>query len=319
MRTKFRTASLRDVGMEAIESVQFNALRLSGGDDGISVSLSLVGGGSASISTDKKVLLRVLAHLLENAVREVGVGGHVTLQITSSGSSGPGGKVVVFEIVDDGKGLPAGTCLDQGSDLAGLKPVPSHRYAIGRNLRGLDSNDPESLKRVRIEMEEGLKDLKQNGVGVGLPLSYHLVRELGGDLRHDSGHEKGTRIWFALPIARESDMDVVIGGSPLETETISKAGKPPASITISLEQANKRRRIDDATFATFSSDGSTTSGDESAGDNTAESPATPSAATATTATEPPPEAVAKCGVKASMPFSVLIVEDTDICECTCWL
>lgn len=324
LKTKFKHANLREVGAEAIESIQFNALRLTGGDDGISVSLKLVGveGGPAAVSTDQGVLLRVLAHLLDNAVREVDCGGQVMLQITSTGGSN---GVVLVEITDDGKGLPSGTCLDQGVDSSlgggnnkdkdgtssGTKRAPVHRYVIGN--RRLYSDDPDQIQKARVEMEEKLRDLKQNGVGVGLPLSYHLVRALGGDLRHDhqynSTGKKGTRIWFALPSRHDTEedkdgdkMEINDDVSVLKSEMILKRGiQPPASITFDLNNnPNKRMRTGDADFANFSSDSSATSGSE-----TVETSMTPALK---------PEAVAKCGVKASMPLSVLIVEDTDICK-----
>jgi len=161
-----------------------------------------------------------------------------------------------------------------------------------------------------VRMEEKLRDLRQNGVGVGLPLSYHLVRSLGGDLRLDTHYaEKGTRIWFFLPNEEGMGEDVGICGM-LKTETIPKRGiQPPASITIAVgpgemsgeDNRTKRRRISETNFANFCSDSSSNSGHE-----------TLMSLTPTTG-EPEPAAVAKCGVKASMPFSVLVVEDTDIC------
>ena len=316
LKTKFDPVSLCELGTEAIESLHFNALRMTGGDDGISISLDLVGnGGPAALRTDRGVLLRVLAHLLENAVREVNSGGKVMLRITSSaGSNSPSGRSgALVEIIDDGKGLPLGTCLDQGedvlsSDTGGMKRAPIHRYVVGN--RGMSSNDPDQIQKARSEMEEKLRDLKQNGVGVGLPLSYHLVRSLGGDLRHDHLAEKGTRIWFVLPdVTDETKMEVESVALLKSQTVIKKHGQPPVSITLDINQAagNKRRRTDDNDFATFSSDTSTSSSSE-----TAETPMT---AAEPVPEEPAPEAVAKCGVKASMPFSVLIVEDTDICKC----
>ena len=300
LKTKFDSVDLRNVGLEAIESIQFNALRLSGGDDGISVSLNLIGdGGPSIIRTDRTVLLRVLAHLLENAVREVDSGGKVILQLKSVGTSASKVPGVFVEVIDDGNGLPAGTCLDQGKNLSS-KGAPSNRYVMG-NLK-LSSQDPDQLQKARMEMERELQDLKQNGVGVGLPLSYHLVNALGGELRHDTSYAgKGTRVWFFLP---ESSMEVDDKATLLKTENIpKKGGRPPANIIINIEeQASKRRRISENNFSTFvSSDGSHSSGRDD--DTFATS----------LSHKPAPEAVAKCGVKASMPFSVLIVEDTDIC------
>jgi hypothetical protein len=312
LRIKAGTVDLRELGVDAIEGLHFNALRLSGGDDGISVSLDLVGaGGPSAVLTDGAVLLRILAHLLENAVREVGPGGSVKLRITSSGGAS-GGTLV--EVVDDGNGLPIGTCLDKGDDVSGgvlVETAPIHRYVIGSRIPTSPTNDPDELQRVRVTMEKKLRDLRQNGVGVGLPLSYHLVRSLGGDLRHDTHYaEKGTRIWFFLPNEEGMGEDVGLCGA-LKTETIPKKGiQPPASITIGVgpgeisgeNSRSKRRRIE-TNFANFCSDSSSNSGDE-----------TLMSLTPNTG-EPEPAAVAKCGVKASMPFSVLVVEDTDICKC----
>jgi len=302
LKTKIESVDLRGVGLEAIENLRFNNLRLSGWDDGISVSLGLVGAsGRGAMDTDRIVLLRVLAHILENAVREVSTGGRVKLQITSSAQT-PGNNragSVIFEVLDDGKGLPDGTCLDQGGDgidLVTPHPASSHRYRIG-NKPGL-SNDPNDIRRCQ---EEGLRDLTQNGIGAGLPLSYHLVRMLGGDLRYEK-LSKGTKIWFALPNTLEEKVDNV---ALLQTETLLKRGLPPGQITFTPDLDNSRRRINDETkLGDFSDGGSTTSGDEMASVKTV---------SAKIAEEPAPKAVAKRGTKASMPFSVLIVEDTDIC------
>mmetsp|Transcript_32431 Transcript_32431/g.47994 ORF Transcript_32431/g.47994 Transcript_32431/m.47994 type:complete len:825 (+) Transcript_32431:312-2786(+) len=307
LKTKFGTVSLHDVGLEAIEKIQFDNLRKSRRDDGISVSLSLVGrdDGPESMNTDRPALLRILAHLLENSVREVDTGGKVTLQMTSIRTR-DGMCSVLVEVMDNGKGLPPGTCLDQGGYVKGNKgnndnEMPAaalfNRYLISKN-RG-DSTDPDQLQKIRSEMEEKLRDLKHNGVGVGLPLSYHLVRVLGGDLRHEKLSPTGTKIWFVLPN--------ILGGNfaALTTKTILKKELPPAEISFTLPQeSNKRKRVkDDADFGTFvsASDG-----------HTDDDTATMQSVTIASA-EPAPEAVAKSGVKASTPFSVLVVEDTDIC------
>ena len=295
---KKESVGLRDVGLEALDNIQFSDLRLKGGDDNISVSLSLVGdGGPSAVQTDRVVLLRVLAHLLENAVREVDSGGSVTLKITSSRSNDPSGRgVVLVEVIDDGKGLPFGTCLDKGGESS--RPAPIHRYTT----TGKQSDHPDELVKARAEMEAGLRDLKQNGVGVGLPLSYHLVRMLGGELRHDTSTSEGTRIWFALPHNVSGDKMEEDDEDALDTETIRKKGVVPTHIAFTSEQSNKRQRVDDAEFGNFvvssDSDSSAAGGSDKSTTSTA---------------DPAPQAVAKCGVKASLPFSVLIVEDTDIC------
>lgn len=283
------------MGLQAIESIKFQDLRLKGGDDGITVSLKLIGQrGPAAIHIDRAVLLRVLAHLLENSVREVSPGGNVTLQITSSINSSEKG-VVLFEVIDNGKGLPPGTCLDNRGDSNNTtSPALRHRYVIGRS----SCNDPDEMEKARAEMEEGLRSLKQNGVGVGLPLSYHLVCILGGDLRYEK-LSVGSKIYFTLQ-GKQATNTVIDNSDVLKTETILKSKIPPTEISFVPKEhsTNKRQRVDDFDFENFvSCDTSlTTSGDS---DTLSSGPAT--------------VAVAKCGVKAELPFSVLIVEDTDIC------
>lgn len=256
------------------------------------------------------MLLRVLAHLLENAVREASPGGKVNLQITSSppSAANPVGSVLV-EVMDDGKGLPPGTCLEATMGDFGAVNGGSHRYAIGN--KG-SQDDPDELQKAREEMEEGMRDLKQNGVGVGLPVSYHLVRMLGGDLRHDAKISGGTRIWFTLPNKIE-DSDEDDQYDVLETEKIFKKALPPTQISFiqSGGESNKKRKrdVDDADFGNFvSSDSSAATSND--GDDSTMVNATWTSMKVDSVT---PVSVAKCGVKASMPFSVLIVEDTDIC------
>lgn len=313
LHTKITPFNLRNVGIEAIEKIKFNDLRLNGSDDGITVSVNFVGeGGPSALNTDRQVLSRVLAHLLENAVREVNRGGNVTLQITSSSPSRGTDSVgaVLVEVMDDGNGLPSGTCLEATTSGIGGVNGGSHRYAIGNHG---SQDDPDELQKARAEMEEGLRNLKQNGVGVGLPVSYHLVRMLGGDLRHDAEFAGGTRIWFTLPNKIENG-DVDDQFEVLKTETILKKGLPPTQISFvhsGESDTKKRKREDDADFGNFvSSDSSAATSND--GDDIS---MITSAANGkeTNADSVPPAAVAKCGVKASMPFSVLIVEDTDIC------
>lgn len=254
---------------------------------------------------------------MENAVREANPGGNIHLQITSfppSDSSATttnndnGVGSVLVEVLDDGKGLPPGTCLDATNEAIGPVRGGSRRYCIGK--RG-SQDDPDELQKARAEIEEGLRNLKQNGVGVGLPLSYHLVRMLGGDLRHDAEFSGGTRIWFALPNAIDnSDMDDQY--DVLETDQVFKKALLPDQITFvesSGERNRKRTRDHDVCFGSFvSSDSSAATSVETDDVTKAHADQKPKLDTT-----PEPAAVAKCGVKASMPFSVLIVEDTDIC------
>lgn len=161
LRVKVDDVDLRTLGLDAIEGVRFDSLRMSRGDDGIYVTLDLVGaGGPESVRTDGAVVLRVLTHLLENVVREIGPCGHVNLRITSSDVRG-----ILVEVINDGNGMPTGTCLDQGHVAGGKyrKSATIHRYAIDNSI----TNDSDELLRVRIQMEDKLRYMRQNGVGVG--------------------------------------------------------------------------------------------------------------------------------------------------------
>ena len=61
LRTKCNSIDLGDLGLEAMEKIPVNDLRLTGGDDGISVSLKLVGeGGPGAVHTDRAALLSIL-------------------------------------------------------------------------------------------------------------------------------------------------------------------------------------------------------------------------------------------------------------------
>ena len=129
----------------------------------------------------------------------------------------------LVEVTDNGKGLPPGTCLDGTTTDMDVIRARSRRHLISN--RG--SDDPDELQKARTQIEEGLRNLKQNGVGVGLPLSYHLVRMLGGDLRHDTDYVGGTKIFFVVPnkIDNGGEDDV------LKSEIISKKSAPPTQIT----------------------------------------------------------------------------------------
>jgi CheY-like chemotaxis protein len=158
--------------------------------------------------------------------------------------------------------------------------------------------------------------LQQNCVGVGLPLSYHVNSTiLGGDLRHDAEFSGGTRIWLTLPNnIDDSDKDEQCHVLNAE-QIIFKKGLPPAQISFAEsggELNKKRKRDDDADLENFVSPDTSAPTSPIDGDDITEAPDSQKAKKVDTT--PEPATVAKCGVvKASMPFSVLIVEDIDIC------
>jgi CheY-like chemotaxis protein len=62
------------------------------------------------------------------------------------------------------------------------------------------TNDWTAACTLRDKIEAAINSHKENGTGIGLSLSYHIVAALGGDLKYDSNPEQGlTKFWFSLP------------------------------------------------------------------------------------------------------------------------
>ena len=99
MKTTLGIVTLKSIGVDALAA----APQPSSGD--VDVLLNLEGGGPESIFTDRSVLLRVLGHLLDNAIRETKEG-CVTLRIGYHSDNVACGKVT-FQVEDTGPGLPS--------------------------------------------------------------------------------------------------------------------------------------------------------------------------------------------------------------------
>ena len=156
----------------------------------VEVALELIGGGPAFLYTDANVLKKVLRHLLENAV-QVTERGNITLKIAHEGDR------CVFTIIDSGSGITIyEPPLGAGTNL----PPIFQRYH--QELVPEETQDFEQATTLRDKIEKGINSHRQNGIGIGLSLTYHLVRALGGELCYSS--EPGlTQFWFSVPHALE--------------------------------------------------------------------------------------------------------------------
>jgi len=117
--------------------------------------------GAEAIQSDRQALAKVIAKLLDNAIKFTGPKGSILLRAL------PGtDRAIVFEIEDDGIGISA-------ASLAGVTAAFSQ-------VRG------------------GL-DRRHEGSGLGLYLSNRLMLLLGGRLEIDSAPGKGTVVRLTIP------------------------------------------------------------------------------------------------------------------------
>jgi len=156
----------------------------------VEVAFELIGGGPGFLCTDAAVLKKVLRHLLDNAMH-VTEHGNITLQILEQDVR------CVFTIIDSGPGI---TTYEPPLGVHTNLPPIFQRYH--QELVPEETQDFEQATTLRDKIEKGINSHRQNGIGIGLSLTYHLVRALGGELCYSS--EPGlTQFWFSVPHALE--------------------------------------------------------------------------------------------------------------------
>jgi PAS domain S-box-containing protein len=145
------------------------------------------GDGPALAVTDRKVLRRLLRHLLNNAM-------DVTLTGTVSLGIGYKNQRLTFSVTDTGPGLEMPQNATEG-DL----PVIFQRYH--QELLPEDTAQPNLTRAssIREKIEKSINNHKKTGMGIGLSLTYHLVQALGGEIRCTSTMGVGTKFQFSLP------------------------------------------------------------------------------------------------------------------------
>jgi signal transduction histidine kinase len=117
--------------------------------------------GDAMGVADHQGLVQVFGNLMENAIRHVDRGGHITIRVATPT---PGG--VEISVADDGEGIPSRAL-----------PRIFERFYRADSSRARDFG----------------------GTGLGLAIVRHLVGAMGGEVWADSELGKGTTIRFTLP------------------------------------------------------------------------------------------------------------------------
>mmetsp|Transcript_23630 Transcript_23630/g.75841 ORF Transcript_23630/g.75841 Transcript_23630/m.75841 type:complete len:705 (-) Transcript_23630:337-2451(-) len=149
----------------------------------------------AEMVSDENVLRRAVLHLLKNAATAtMAKGEHVHLRISR------GAEAIVVSVEDDGCGLGDSEVFSRH----GVRVPDEATINAQPNL-------PENT-RARLDSSVHLSSGKE-GLGIGLALTYVLLRELGSELRYETTPEGRTRFYFHLDAT----------GSTPHTETITVA------------------------------------------------------------------------------------------------
>lgn len=141
---------------------------------GVKMFLDFAEGG-AGVRTDGAVLRRVLHHLLRNAAQATAEG-QLALRVSHAPSA------VHLSVCDTGRGLD---------------PDDPHIFQRYRQPPPVSASDTPWEDRSKLERDLALSSGNE-GVGVGLSLSYSLVAALGGELRYTSA-PGATTFSFGLP------------------------------------------------------------------------------------------------------------------------
>jgi signal transduction histidine kinase len=131
---------------------------------GISIVASRPAEPVAAVAADPEMLRRVLASLVDNAVKYSPAGGEVSVELTS------GADAARFTVRDHGLGIP-----------------PADQDRIFEKFERLDPN-----------LRRGVA-----GVGLGLYLSRAFVAAMGGRIWLESEEGRGAAFSFELPLVRE--------------------------------------------------------------------------------------------------------------------
>jgi CheY-like chemotaxis protein/signal transduction histidine kinase len=235
------------------------------------------------ILSDNTSLRKVLQHLLEhlaNVACSNGIKngkGEISLRVFRADHDGSRccfetahigpAKIPVYEQMMD---------LDSNHHTVAASGLPAIFQRYHQEFVPDSTTDLDEAKTLRDKVEAGVISHRENSIGIGLSLSYHIVAALGGDLRYMSDPTQGlTKFWFSLP-------------APTNETLLSKHGMSNVIQEAIIQEApTKRRRIVNE-------------------DDTDDAKKLP-AFTFTT------EAVASCGVIAMDPPTVLVVEDTAVC------
>jgi len=263
---------------------------------GVEVVFELAAGPSV-VSIDAKVLHRAVRHLLRNAAQATPAGGRIVLRVNhvdqaASWTGHAGGTRLRFEVSDTGSGIPSEAPNVFQRFYPGPVPKPTAEGAP-------QDVTEEKIVEAREKLESSLSfsSSKTSGLGIGLNLTYSLVRALGGELRCESSYGD-TRFWFTVPVT--------------DAQTHAAASSYLAGGPVSPEAAPLKYNWDSITGT-----GSSTSSDpdvkSSSSSSDSESSLRRFIDVPTRKKSVAASCVANQGLKAIDPPHVLVVEDTEMC------
>jgi signal transduction histidine kinase len=125
------------------------------------------------LETDRDKLQRILANILDNAVKFT-ARGTITLRATLAPDGFPTARMLAIEIVDTGEGL-----------------LPEHQENLFNEF--FQANNPSRDSRL--------------GLGLGLVLARRLTEQLGGTLSCRSERHKGSTFCIRLPLSAHTTFD----------------------------------------------------------------------------------------------------------------
>jgi len=250
------SVELKPLGRSLIDDTRATA------PSGVTVSLEL-SAAPELVHLDGKLLRRALHQLLSNAIdaTKKTKKGSITLRVSAevapagawpplTGESKPkpegcGGPLssqsrLRFEVIDTGHGLPSSL---KGTASRGV----FERYAPGASpLLSSPMAEAHEMEKAVEDARKGLEGklsftaTKTTGLGIGLNLTYGLVRAMGGELRYES--EPGdTRFWFVIPAEIASGAEVTETYTP-HPRTPEDANKPSALRKTSLKEWDRGQR-----------------------------------------------------------------------------
>jgi hypothetical protein len=159
------------------------------------VALELQGGGPQFIHSDARFLKKIICHLLDHAatVEHPDDGWRtVTLNISHTADR------CLFSVMDAGGDAPTAILLLESEPASNSTELPVIFQRYHQEVLPAEMVDFEAAGSLRDKIESGINSARNNSVGLGLSLSYHLVMALGGDLRHFS-RPNVSKFWFPLP------------------------------------------------------------------------------------------------------------------------
>ena len=224
---------LRDLGQDVFASIDVPSK--------VEVALELQGGGPQFIHSDARFLKKIICHLLDHAatVEHPDDGWRtVTLNISHTADR------CLFSVMDAGDDAPADVLLLESEPDSNSTELPVIFQRYHQEVLPAEIVDFEAAGSLRDKIESGINSARNNSVGLGLSLSYHLVMALGGDLRYSS-RPNVSKFWFSLPHNNEE----------LESERIVLSQPKPVQGNRFLEMEQSEKDAFPFTKTKLASDG----------------------------------------------------------------